>query len=462
MKLGEKKLVCIDVHGGERQGLEERIGKDVDNIIWLDSHLGKKSRDSHLEGEKEIFLVLIPWRVWKGIPSTQGKKVLFIDEIKEELFEELKCVSQCIVGITSEGVHGVDDIKNIIKQATDLNTFIHNLKDEMKLYKNLYIRKSEQLEILKRLFSNIKINDDISEILKNTFFLIREFLNINSIAFVLTSKGKYYIHILDSGNSSKSRFLRFIKSSLSPSPPTEVHHYELPGKGSTGREFSEREVFEGGLEDKRVRIFMHIGGLPHLGEDTIDFLEMVAEYLAIVVERSIEYQQLIDAAYFDFLTGLGNRHFFDKMIHQEKKRHERLNHCFSILILDIDHFKAINDTYGHDVGDLILKEIGGIIKDSVREVDYPIRYGGEEFVIILPHTEKEQAFILADRLRERIESHSFVVDGNVLNVTVSIGVSEFDPAKGKDVDAVLKEADLALYTSKSTGRNKVSIYEPQP
>ncbi len=454
MKSVEKKLVCIDLTPLEQKNLHKIAGEKVDRIICVDSDKSKLGASEDSSGvHKDIFLVLIPWRVWKDIPSSDGKKIFFINEMKEELFEQLQCISQCVVGITSEGIEETPDIKEIIDQATDLNNFIHNLREEMELYKTLYLRKSQQLDLLKRMFSYIKEEGDVDSIFRKGFLQLKDMIPLKAMAFVIEEE-KYYLHVPKEANT----FHNFIISCLDPHKKVSIITHEVPIEALSGN-FSEEDIFIVSGSNTRVKVFFQVEGLRKLGEDGIEVLEMVGEFLSVVVDKGVEYKKLLDAAYFDFLTGLGNRHFFDRVIEQEKKRHERLGHSFSILILDIDHFKRINDSYGHDVGDYILKEIGRIIKESVREVDYPIRYGGEEFVIILPHTTKKDAFVLADRLRKRIESHPFTIGGNTLHVTVSIGISEFNPSLHRDIEHILKEADLALYKSKKEGRNRVSVYD---
>ncbi len=453
MKSVEKKLVCIDLDPVEQKNLHKVAGGKVDSIICVDSQhknisSSKESKHSH----RDVFLVLIPWRVWKDIPSTDGKKILFINEMKEDLFEQLQCISQCVVGITSEGVDKISDIKEIIDQATDLNNFIHNIREEMELYKTLYLRKSQELDILKNMFENIRDEENIESILKKSFAQLLEIIPLRAIAFLIEEK-KYYLHIIKGANKLHGAII----SSIKGNKELIAKSYEISLNDT--KDLSKGEIFISGEDGARVKIFFQVEGLNALGEDRIELLEMVGEYLRIVVEGSLKYKRLLDAAYFDFLTGLGNRHFFDRIIEREKKRHKRLNQSFSLLILDIDHFKKINDNYGHDVGDFILKEMGKIIKESVREIDYPIRYGGEEFVILLPHTSRRDAFVLADRLRREIESYPFRIRDNTLRVTVSIGISEFNPSSHRDINHILKEADMALYRSKKEGRNRVCVYE---
>ncbi len=137
----------------------------------------------------------------------------------------------------------------------------------------------------------------------------------------------------------------------------------------------------------------------------------------------------------------------------------------SFLILDIDHFKQVNDTYGHLKGDEILKELAQIISHSARSSDIPVRYGGEEFVIILPETSLDGALVIAERLRDRVENHPFRLsdDGNTdpeeISITISIGISYTSASKMVTSDELVAQGDKALYHAKKNGRNRVVTYD---
>ncbi len=186
------------------------------------------------------------------------------------------------------------------------------------------------------------------------------------------------------------------------------------------------------------------GDTNHMGSDEFSVLEMAIEHLCLLIQRAMEYEKLSSFAYIDFLTGVGNRHYFDRIIRQEVKRHERLGSKFSMVMIDIDHFKEINDRFGHIAGDMVLKQLASIIKDNAREIDYVIRFGGEEFLVVLPHTDKNSGYVFAERLRQKIEEYNFQIDGErTIKVTVSMGVSEFDPKSGYHIKDAVKWADSA-------------------
>ncbi len=170
----------------------------------------------------------------------------------------------------------------------------------------------------------------------------------------------------------------------------------------------------------------------------------------ITEEKRFE-RQLIKISTTDALTDLFNRRYLDKTLEQELQRARRYAHCLSILMFDVDHFKKFNDTHGHDQGDRVLQSLGQTMKDSVRTVDIPCRYGGEEFLIILPDTDYDGAMILAERLRENVETT--LVDG--LQVTISIGVASYPLLDIVSHEKFIESADKALYQAKDSGRNCV-------
>jgi diguanylate cyclase (GGDEF)-like protein len=130
----------------------------------------------------------------------------------------------------------------------------------------------------------------------------------------------------------------------------------------------------------------------------------------------------------------------------------------SIIMFDIDHFKKINDTYGHQAGDFILRQISQVAKDNVRAADVVARYGGEEFVICLPETKMDKAFHSAERIREEIEKKEWIYDGKKIPVTISLGVASFRETPEDSVAQFIKDVDSALYQSKEGGRNRVTVY----
>ncbi len=165
----------------------------------------------------------------------------------------------------------------------------------------------------------------------------------------------------------------------------------------------------------------------------------------------------------DPLLGVYNRRYMDQRLKEEVLRANRYDMPLSVCIMDIDHFKRVNDSYGHPIGDEVLKQLCELLRNKVREVDLFARYGGEEFVMILPNTGPREALILAERLRKAVEDSPVVIESGgrlEFNVTVSLGLTT--AASGaRESQRLLREADQALYRAKASGRNRVEVFTAQ-
>ena len=186
-------------------------------------------------------------------------------------------------------------------------------------------------------------------------------------------------------------------------------------------------------------------------------MSIFAKQIGISLERARLFQEVQDLALTDSLTSLNNRRSLFEVGRIEYLRAGRLNRPFSCLMLDIDHFKQINDTYGHQTGDTILREFAKRCRDSIREIDLIGRYGGEELIILMPETEIEVATQVAERLRMAVSEHPMIVaDWISLDVTVSIGVGTKDE-NTLDLETLIARADQAMYIAKHRGRNRVAV-----
>lgn len=158
----------------------------------------------------------------------------------------------------------------------------------------------------------------------------------------------------------------------------------------------------------------------------------------------------------DGLTNAYNKRFFSEELEKEISRSRRYSRDFSLILFDIDHFKQVNDTYGHLAGDAILRQLAGLIQSRIRRDDSLARIGGEEFGILLPEVAENGAYELAEKLRHLVEDKVFVFEGLKLNITISLGVAQWNP-KITDPHALIKSADEKLYEAKHSGRNQVKM-----
>lgn len=179
----------------------------------------------------------------------------------------------------------------------------------------------------------------------------------------------------------------------------------------------------------------------------------------IIQKRRIEMQQkqLEELAYYDALTGLPNRRLLERMIKRELSLMQRHGHESIIIVLDIDNFKCINDTYGHPVGDSILRQMAALLKNSVRTSDTVSRFGGEEFIILMPNTSVDGGYVFAERLRKTIMEKEFIVGPDKVQITSSFGVSSLRDINSPNPDHYYLLADKALYLAKQSGKNRVEV-----
>lgn len=186
-------------------------------------------------------------------------------------------------------------------------------------------------------------------------------------------------------------------------------------------------------------------------------LVLYINFTNITAQKETEQELFIQAST-DTLTGLYNRRQFFALTAQAFAMSAREGTPYCVLMLDIDHFKSINDTYGHDAGDVVLKHLSDIMKETLRQSDIIARWGGEEFIVFLQNTLPEKGVVPAQKLRQAVEATSVTVGDQTIRFTISLGVSI---SQTPDVNAIQKEADLALYHSKENGRNQVTLYSPE-
>ena len=192
-------------------------------------------------------------------------------------------------------------------------------------------------------------------------------------------------------------------------------------------------------------------------ENHIKLGKTFASHVSIALENARIYEHVKELAAVDPLTGAKNRRAFFEYASRQEKLYKRYGTEFSLIMLDIDFFKKINDNYGHQTGDSILKDLVSVIPTKLRDSDYLCRYGGEEFAIILPQSDESEAYKTAERIREAVETQ-VKIKGTAKTITVSIGCAGLNTSKLKNVDDVISMADKALYYVKNNGRNQSKRY----
>jgi len=282
---------------------------------------------------------------------------------------------------------------------------------------------------------------------KSVFFLVK-----GTEVELLHHKG--FEDIDENVVSLKHSVLNMVVKNKEPLNLSDVRHYRSPimpfKTGNIGSVFVLPLLFERDL----------LGILVILSEETnafnpyqIELLKVLGNQASISIANAKFHEEIEKLAITDGLTGLFNHRHFQERLKQEFHRLGRFPEPISLLIIDIDHFKEINDTYGHPVGDAVLKDVSDIINKTIRSIDVPARYGGEEFAVILIGTHARGALKMAERLRKAVKKQVFSAERNEFQITVSIGIStSHDNIRSKE--ELIEKADKALYHAKKTGRNR--------
>jgi diguanylate cyclase (GGDEF)-like protein len=190
----------------------------------------------------------------------------------------------------------------------------------------------------------------------------------------------------------------------------------------------------------------------------LQFLSVIGYQMAATLKHFQRFSSIQNIASYDTLTGLYNRRYFEEKLGVEAQKSFYGGTPLSLVMVDLDHFKKVNDTFGHTEGDQVLCKISSLLKNSLRKKDMVARYGGEEFILILPEAGLEESFVIAERIRSLVERTSFEVGQARVNLTVSMGISHFPSHRAKSKEELIRMADQALYDAKRGGRNKVCIF----
>ncbi|HLO09544.1 MAG TPA: GGDEF domain-containing protein, partial [Desulfobacteria bacterium] len=260
---------------------------------------------------------------------------------------------------------------------------------------------------------------------------------------------------------------RFGEALTSPGPgPTVIHADTLIASASGGADYlAENRILLSVPFDltsgSRVYAVLGLRGTPDaevLNSPLLNFFQRQARLALINAERSAQAQSLI---YIDDLTKLYNGRYLNVVLDREMKRSERYRNFFCVLFMDIDFFKRVNDAHGHLVGSRVLVEVGAVLRACVRDSDTVVRYGGDEFVVLLVETNADEARIVAERMRKMIEAEAFVKEGGLgIRLTISIGIAAF-PEHATTKQNLLNLADQAMYRGKESTRNVVYLAHAQ-
>ena len=353
------------------------------------------------------------------------------DEEKIKFLSAIKSGGESLLSIIEEMAHRLKDEKSIVPPSSYKPT---NTGTELISSKNLGNDKEPLIMI-------------VDDMIENVVFLEK----------ILSKSGFRTISAM-SGSEALDSMLEY-------KPDLILLDIVMPGmtgfetcaKIQSNKEFLDIPViFLSAKKDEKTIIESFIyGGIDYVVKpfNSPELLARVNTHLQLKSTK----EKLHILAFTDPLTELFNRRKFMEALDQEMARAKRYDEKLAFIMIDIDHFKKINDTYGHDIGDKALIRFSGIIKSSLRETDFAGRLGGEEFGIILPQTNLEQAAIVAERIRSRIDAESESRDDETPHFTASFGVSHFKKDRSNS-STLTQDADKALYTAKEGGRNKIILY----
>jgi diguanylate cyclase (GGDEF)-like protein len=196
----------------------------------------------------------------------------------------------------------------------------------------------------------------------------------------------------------------------------------------------------------------------------IDFAELEARVKSLLRIKALQEElaraneSLLRMSQIDGLTGVDNRRHIEERLTEMYEHSARLNEPMAVVMCDVDHFKSVNDTYGHPAGDAVLRQVAEVLRETAREIDRVGRYGGEEFLVLLPGANVQDAVAFAERVRQAVAERSFTYDGGVVRRTLSAGVAAWPHPEVRHQEALVKSADDALYVAKESGRNRVVAF----
>jgi len=326
-------------------------------------------------------------------------------------------------------------------------------------------RRYQELMDLHKAISLLSL-EEISVVLVNR---LPSILSIHYFTLFLYDKDKRKLNLMCHNHPEIESFFSL---PLSSSPVMEAAI--LSGKYILEQSFNNSRYYQGTdnslfkkgffvtiplmIQNERVGVLnINDGEQDSFNVSDLDFILNLSEFISMSISNAVLYEQTKQLAVTDGLTGISNRPNMEKALLNEFERSMRYNAPLSVVLLDVDHFKNVNDTYGHQKGDEILVALASLLKKFCRANDIAARYGGEEFLMILPQSNAQGAFKIAERVREEMMKMSFTGNESNFGVTTSCGVAELNRDFMGNTDQLVAVADQALYEAKNGGRNKTII-----
>ncbi|MDZ4186329.1 MAG: GGDEF domain-containing protein, partial [Desulfuromonadales bacterium] len=295
---------------------------------------------------------------------------------------------------------------------------------------------------------------EIAEIVREISICLKDVLNYELFGFALQESSS--LHVWVDPRSYGNAISATIEADFPSHNIDEIYYFDdSNATAGQGAPISGDALQSYRLVDKEWTAVLYILSKTKNSPHHREAVEIILEAARVVLGKSLMIKRLESDAALDHLTGCFNRRTLEKCLDHDIAVAQRYDGAMSIMILDVDYFKRINDSHGHLAGDSVLKEIAEFLRGIIRRSDYLARYGGEEFVICLPNTQLQYAARLAENIRTALQNHPICLGDRKVPVTASFGVAAL--SRGSDQEKLLAEADKMLYHAKATGRNRVCV-----
>ncbi|WFS62687.1 sensor domain-containing diguanylate cyclase [Pseudodesulfovibrio thermohalotolerans] len=467
-------------------GLPESVVRQIEEGVGPGFHVRNFADGAYpvareLEQEEKPSAAWIPWSVWSGFPEARRQEYRDQDETQRILIRDNGAELE-MDEVLAEGFLTVVDlpltrpkVQDVMFRAREVKSLysdIYRMTEEIMLERELLARKTDQLMFLNKLMASATESLEAGTILANAKESLGLILPVKMLHAAFWSVGANEaadVEIFLNGKMApavESAWIEQIMASVGSTGAGAVNGFQVSHVDPARRPEYSLAPDQGRLVTMPLAAGHQTFGCLallcesgyRLGKDQVETLRSAVNHIGLALRNALAFKEVKLKADRDGLTRLYNRRSFDERLVYEIKRRSRYHHDLSLLMVDLDHFKVVNDTYGHKAGDMVLRKVGEILSTEFRTTDLAARYGGEEFVVLLPHTSEECAWKLAERVRAAIENCSFRFEGRDFAITASIGVASVEGVSlsSTDDDLVLK-ADKALYQAKNNGRNMVVV-----
>lgn len=435
-----------------------------------------------LEQDEQPSAAWIPWSVWSAMPEFRKEEYRNQESTQRILIQKEEDTPLEMDQVLAEGFLTVvrppltrpkiQDVMFRAKEVTSMYSDIYRMTEEIMLERELLARKTDQLMFLNKILASATESLEAGTILANAKETLSLVLPIKMMHAAFWSHQQESdvadVDIFLNGKmnpASESAWVEHLMTSAGSMGSGPVNGFQLLYTDPARRPEYSLKPTDGKLVTMPLTAGHETFGCLallcepgyRLGKDQVETFRSAINHIGLALRNALTFKEVKLRADRDGLTRIYNRHSFEERLVYEIKRRRRYNHDLSLLMVDLDHFKSVNDTYGHKAGDMVLQKVGEILTKTFRTTDLAARYGGEEFVVLLPHTSEEDAWKLAERVRENIESCTFTFEDQTFSVTASIGVASVEGGALTTDDDLIIKADKALYQAKHNGRNMVVV-----